>query len=232
MFVILEYSYISTLQSVLSACYKLCNCWSEVLTTDSAAGCILRRNLISTWDRKMQIDVTALHVAASYLDPSLKTSFLNNTRERKNLLEQGVKAARENALSCIFVTDESEDSEIKDIGESSGNDVASKKTKYDPFAEFRNADLDTSKGTCCESKDFEADVEEELRCYNSIAEVGLQQPNAVRSVFDPLLWRGQQRYSFPILSCMYSYQLYQLLVQNLSDTLMVQDTLHAKIETG
>ena len=68
--------------------------------------------------------------------------------------------------------------------------------------------MDTSKGTCHESKDFEADVEEELRHYNSIARVGLQQPDAVKSVFDPLLWWDQQRYSFPILS----YLARQLLV--------------------
>ena len=161
----------------------------------------LEKDLVSTLDRKMWKDITALHVAALYFDQSLKTfSFVNNTREQKNLLEQAVKAARENALSCISVADESEDSDIDDVGESSDNDVASKKTKYDPFAEFRNAALDMSKGTRHESKDFEADVEEELRCYNSIAGVSLQQPDAVRSVFDPLLCWGQQRYSFPILS--------------------------------
>ena len=101
-----------------------------------------------------------------------------------------------------FVTDESEDNDIEDIGESPDSDVASKKTKYDPFAEFRNATLDTRQETGHESKNFEADVEEELRHYNSIAGVSLQQPDAVRSVFDPLLWWGQQRYSFPILSCL------------------------------
>ena len=30
----------------------------------------------------------------------------------------------------------------------------------------------------------------------------LQQPDAVRSVFDPLLWWGQQSYNFPILCCL------------------------------
>ena len=89
------------------------------------------------------------------------------------------------------------------------------------------------KGTCHESQDFEADVEEELRCYHSIAGVSLQQLDAVRSVFDPLLWWGQQRYSFSILSYL-AQQLLVIpaLVQNLSDTLVVQDTLQARIETG
>ena len=35
----------------------------------------------------------------------------------------------------------------------------------------------TSKRTRHESKDFEADVEEELRCYNSTVGVSLQQPD-------------------------------------------------------
>ena len=55
----------------------------------------------------MWIDITALHVAESYLDSSLKIfSFVNNTKEWKNLLEQAVKATRENALSCISVADD------------------------------------------------------------------------------------------------------------------------------
>ena len=69
----------------------------------------------------MWIDITALHVGASYFDPSLKTFlFAKDSRERKNLLQQVVKAARENAY---FVTDESEDSDIECIGESPDSDV-------------------------------------------------------------------------------------------------------------
>jgi len=30
--------------------------------------------------------------------------------------------------------------------------------------------------------------------------VSLHQPNAVRIIFDPLVWWGEQRYSFPILN--------------------------------
>ena len=46
----------------------------------------------------------------------------------------------------ILVTDESEDSDTEGTAKSPDNGVASKKAKYDPFAEFRNAALDTSKG--------------------------------------------------------------------------------------
>ena len=52
------------------------------------------------------------------------------------------------------------------------------------------------------TSDFEADVNAEFRRYNSISSVDLQQPDAVRSVFDPLLWWGQQSYNFLILSCL------------------------------
>ena len=187
MFDILEYSYISTLQSVLPAYYKLRNSWSEHLSTDSATGRILKRNLVSALDGKMWVDINALHVAASYLDPSLKSfSFVKDTRERKNLLEQAVQAIRENA--------ESGDSDIEDTAESPDNDGASKKAKYDPFAEFRNIVLDTRSGHA--STDYEADVDDEFRRYNSISGVSLQQPDAVRSVFDPLLWWGKWRLSF------------------------------------
>ena len=139
---------ISTLQSVLLAYYELRNCWSELLITDSATGCILKRNLVSALDGKMWVDITALHVAASSLDPSLKSfSFVKDATERKNLLEQAVQAAKENALSCILVTDDHlGDSDIEGTAaEAHDNDIAFKKAKFDPFAEFRNAALDTSK---------------------------------------------------------------------------------------
>ena len=188
MFDILEYSYISTLQSALPAYYKLRNSWSEHLSTDSATGRILKRNLVSALDGKMWVDINALHVAASYLDPSLKSfSFVKDTKEQKNLLEQAVQAIREIAVSYagILVTDESGDSDIEDTAEGPNNDGASKKAKYDPFAEFRNAVLDTRSGHA--STDYEADVDDEFQRYNSISGVSLQQPDAVRSVFDPLL---------------------------------------------
>lgn len=93
------------------------------------------------------------------------------------------------------------DSDIEDTAaEAHDNNIASKKAKFDPFAEFRNAALDTSKRSDHAFKDFEVDIEEEFQCYSSIAGVSLQQPEAVRSVFDPLLWWGQQMYSLPFFA--------------------------------
>ena len=63
------------------------------------------------------------------------------------------------------------------------NETSTKKAKYDPFAEFRNVASGTSKSSGHVS-DFEADVDAEFRHYNFITVVDLQQPDAVRSVFD------------------------------------------------
>ena len=52
------------------------------------------------------------------------------------------------------------------------------------------------------SSNFTAEVNEELCRYGSITGVNLTQAHAVQSIFDPLLWWGEQRYSFPVLSCL------------------------------
>ena len=207
MFDILEYSYIVTLQSVLPAYYLLRNYWSELPTTDCAAERILKRNLVMALDEKMWMDITTLHVAASYLDPSLKSfSFVKDGKERRNLLEQAVQAARENAMHSngILVSDDSDTSDLEDMtvtAECPDNETSTKKAKYDPFAEFRNVASGTTKSSG-HGSDFEADVDAEFHRYNSITVVDLQQPDAVRSVFDPLLWWGQQSFNVSILSCL------------------------------
>ena len=112
MFDILEYSYIVTLQSVLPAYYILRNYWSQLSTTDSAAGHILKRKLVAALDDKMWADITAIHVAASYLDPSLKSfSFIKGVKEQKGLLAQAEEGVREHtrSYSGIMVTDGSDE---------------------------------------------------------------------------------------------------------------------------
>ena len=163
-------------------------------------------------DEKMWMDITALHVAASYLDPSLKSfSFVKDGKELRNLLKQAVQAARENAMhfNGILVSDDSDTSDLEDMTasdledtsdledktERSDNETSTKKAKYDPFAEFRNVASSTSKSSGHVS-DFEADVDAEFRHYNPITVVDLQQPDAVRSVFDPLLWWDSRALTF------------------------------------
>ena len=58
----------------------------------------MKRNLVSGLDTKMWEDIIALHVAASYLDPSLKGfSFVRDAEERCSLSEQAAVIAEENA---------------------------------------------------------------------------------------------------------------------------------------
>ena len=116
---------------------------------DTAAGRILKRNLISALDTKMWDDITALHVAAAYLDPSLKTfSFVRDAKERRSLSEQAVSMnAMSIAKELVYPQKESEDSDVEAM-ESNEEEVeaelerASKRLKHDPLAEFRNAAAD------------------------------------------------------------------------------------------
>jgi len=205
-FDILEYSFLPSLQFVLPAFYKLRNFWCEVSAADTAASRVLKRNLVVALDSKMWEDVTALHVASSYLDPSLKGfSFVRDAGERRNLSKQAEELVRHNAMivAKMYVypdSDELEDGDIEALedDEEERQEVA-KRTKHDPLAEFRNAS--TGSGSSKKkSSNMMAEVDEELRRYHSISDVNLKQAHAVRSIFDPLLWWGEQRYSFPVLS--------------------------------
>ena len=88
-FDILEFSFIPTLHLVLPSFYQLHNFWSETKATDTGAGRILKRNLVMALDEKMWKDIVALHVAATWLDPTLKSfSFVSNSEEQNALLKQ------------------------------------------------------------------------------------------------------------------------------------------------
>ena len=50
------------------------------------------------------------------------------------------------------------------------------------------------------ARDLKTEVYEEIRHYKHMGGVSLHQANAARIIFDPLVWWGEQRYSFPILS--------------------------------
>ena len=67
------------------------------------------------------------------------------------------------------------------------------------MAEFRNAAGDKPRK---KSSKITVEVNEELCRYDSITGVNLTQAYAVRSIFVLLLWWVEQRYSFPVLSCL------------------------------
>ena len=50
------------------------------------------------------------------------------------------------------------------------------------------------------ARDLKTEVYEEIRHYKCMGGVSLHQENAVRIIFDTLVWWGEQKYSFPILS--------------------------------
>ena len=71
---------------------------------DSVAGHMLKRNLVKALDSKMWQDITGLHVATSYLDPSLKGFvFVKDTVKRHNLTEQAGDILKENAISIAKI---------------------------------------------------------------------------------------------------------------------------------
>ena len=98
-FNILEFSYVQTLHLALPLYYQLRNFWSETKATGIAAGRILKRHLVKALDDKMWEDIVALHVAATWLDPTLKSfSFISHNEERNGILKQ----AEEVPCSCCY----------------------------------------------------------------------------------------------------------------------------------
>ena len=212
-FDILEYSFVPSLLFVLPVFYKLRNSWSKLSATGTAArhvGRVLRRNLVMALDSKIWEDISALHIAASCLDPSLKGfSFVKDTGERHNLPEHAADIVKKNTMVAakihVYPTKELEASDVEVLENDeqereAADEFTNKRTKYDPLAEFRNTATDG--GPRKKSSNLTAEVNEELRRYNSITGVNLKQAHAIRNIFDPLLWWGEQRYSFPaVLQC-------------------------------
>ena len=209
-FDILEFSFIPTLHLVLPSFYQLRNFWSETKATDTATGRILKRNLVMALDDKMWKDILALHVAATWLDPTLKSfSFVSNSEERTALLKQAETVVERHAVVAAGdlyqetgeITEEDHEDDIEEVTEVEEEQHA-KRCKHDPLLEFRNSTMGEQPGAKLKksTRDLKTEVYEEMRRYKCMGGVSLHQANAVRIIFDPLVWWGEQRYSFPILS--------------------------------
>ena len=84
-------------------------------------------------------DITALHVGASYLDPSLKGfSFVRDTEERRSLSEQAAAIVEENAMitvAQVYPPKGSNDSDVESLDNEeeeeseAANERAKKKTE-------------------------------------------------------------------------------------------------------
>ena len=213
-FDLLKFSFVPTLHLVLPSFYQLHNFWSETKATDTAVGHILKRNLVMALDGKMWKDIVALHVTATWLDPTLKSfSFVGNSEERQALLHQAETVIEGHAIAAasdLYQKTEEDDREV--TAEDQENDTEevteveeekhAKRCKHDPLLEFRNSTMGEQPGAKLKkfARDLKTEVYEEIRRYKNIGGVSLHQANAARIIFDPLVWWGEQRYSFPILS--------------------------------
>ena len=147
-FDILKFSFTPTLYLVLPSFYQLCNFWSETKATDTAAGRILKRTLVTALDDKMWKDVVVLHVTAIWLDPTLKSfSFVSNSEERQASLRQAETVVEGHAVAAasdlyqkkgeddIEVTAEDHEDDIEEVTEVEEKQHA-KRRKYNPLLKF------------------------------------------------------------------------------------------------
>ena len=156
-------------------------------------------------------DIVALHIVATWLDPTLKSfSFVSNSEEWKALLQQAEKVFEGHAVVAAGDlyqntaendregTAEDYENNIEEVAE----EQHAKRCKHDPLLEFRNSTMGKQSGTKLKkfARDWKTEVYEEIRRYKCMGGVSLHQVNAVRIIFDALVWWGEQKYSFPILS--------------------------------
>jgi len=100
-------------------CLHFINC-SNLSALDTAAGCILKRNLVSALDTKMWDNINALHVVASYLDPSFKG--FSFARDAKEIVYQNKLLVLLKRIPCLLQKNwfipqkESEDSDVEALG--------------------------------------------------------------------------------------------------------------------
>ena len=119
----------------------------------------------------MWMDITALHVAASYLDPSLKSfPFVKDGKEGKSLLEQSCTEEC-NAFNDIFFSDDSDTSDLEDVtvtAECIDNESSTKKKKTTLLLNLEMSLLVHNCNRGGHASDFEADVDAEFRRYSSL----------------------------------------------------------------
>ena len=147
-------------------------------------------------DDKMWKDVVALHVTATWLDPTLKSfSFVSNSEERQALLCQAETVVEGHAVAAasdlyqkkgendIEVTAEDHEADIEEVTEVEEKQHA-KRRKYDPLLEFQNSTMEERPDAKLKksARDLKTEVCEEIRCYNHMGGVSLHQANAIRAV--------------------------------------------------
>jgi hypothetical protein len=71
-FDMLEQAKRPTLQNVVPSFYLLRNAWSQNVTGEDRRIKLLKKELVTQLDEKVWPSITAIHLAATYLDPTLR----------------------------------------------------------------------------------------------------------------------------------------------------------------
>ena len=121
------------------------NFWSETKATDTAAGRILKRNLVKILDDKIWKDIVALHVVETWLDPTLiqkSFSFVSNSEERKAILQQAEKVVEGHAVVAagdLYTAEDNREGNAEDYEydvEEVAEEQHAKRCKHDSLLEF------------------------------------------------------------------------------------------------
>lgn len=184
-FDLLEFANEPTIQNVLPSYYLLRNSFQPA-PNDSEVVSVLKRRFEEAIDAKWWTSISHLHIAAVYLDPSLRGfAMTTNDNDRHEFSLQAKQAIKLQA--CGFF-------EAPEIEPARNDDPApppGKHPKYtDPLAQFRSGVVTPMIPQA--DKTFDATFDDEIRIYESLT--------APPPGFDLLAWWYTHRSQLPLLS--------------------------------
>lgn len=195
-FNLLEFASSPALQSVLPAFFLLRNTWSAVAPTDSATIRILRKNLVKELDAKWWPSISAIHVAATWLDPTLKhLLFVEKEDQKLSLLKQARDSVSEYGLRAICRQRNRAGEVIEIHHPRPPPQKIARFDSSDPLASYRNCGKSQPVGTPFSAEEnMKQRLREEMDQYSALEGIPSD------GVFDPLQWWGVSKFRFPLLS--------------------------------
>lgn len=92
-FDLLEFANRPTLQNVCPSFFLLRNLWAKGDTQDTTVTINLKKEFVTSLDEKVWTSITSIHLAVTFLDPTLKGfAFVKNAKEKQALLKQAREA--------------------------------------------------------------------------------------------------------------------------------------------
>lgn len=203
-FDLLEYSARPSIQSVLPAYYLLKNMWSTVDATDSAPLRIAKKDLAKQLDEKLWSSITAVHVASTWLDPSLKHfAFVRANSEKDTLLKQARECVLQYGVQMVPRMNRRGELNENEVQEVAPPRKITKITSQDPLAAFRFSSCQEGANRqvahsfdVLEAGNVRRRTQEEIDRYTALDGPTFEDT----SVFNPLQWWGSSKFRFPILS--------------------------------